>query len=212
MRKLLLVALLLYDIVAYGNRPGSGYDYDSNDIDGSKRHAMLDDRRNWRKKALLKPNDMIDRANYEERKNHDYDRYPEDSDLKMADPDRQRELDAPSFRGQRRYDDSEKMSPPRSGEFGHAPAPYYGEKIDPEKKAYVMNCDRPHERYEACFAGCAAISCDNPRERLRPCYPFCEPGCICVSPFVRDERTHKCVMPDECTKGLKGVPDLGDEI
>ncbi|XP_060804962.1 uncharacterized protein LOC106140400 [Amyelois transitella] len=211
MHKVLLLALLLYNVVAFATRPGSGYDYDNNDLDGNKRHALLDDRRTWRKKALLKTNDLS--RDFDDRKNHEYsDRYSDD-DMKMSDSERQRDFDSPSFRGQRRYDDPDKIAPPRSNEFAHPPAPYYGEKIEPEKKAaYVMNCDRPHERYEACFAGCAAISCDNPRERLRPCYPFCEPGCICVSPFVRDERTHKCVMPDDCSKGLKGVPDLGDEI
>lgn len=55
-------------------------------------------------------------------------------------------------------------------------------------------------RYEDCFAGCASVSCDNPRDRMQPCYPFCEAGCVCIQPYVRDDRTHKCVLPDECTK------------
>ncbi|XP_062531981.1 venom peptide SjAPI [Bombyx mori] len=90
-------------------------------------------------------------------------------------------------------------------------AAIFSEKDQEKKYPFVMNCERPHERYEACFAGCASVTCDNPRDRLRPCYPFCEPGCICVHPYVRDDRTHKCVLPEDCTKGLKGIPDLGDD-
>ncbi|XP_047992904.1 uncharacterized protein LOC125231469 [Leguminivora glycinivorella] len=155
MRCFLLLAFILYDIVAQAT---NSYDYE--ELEG--KHAFTDDRRNWRKKALDQGSD-IDNV----------------------------------IRGQRRYD------------TGGKSVEIYEEKE--QKTPPTMNCDRPRERYEPCFSGCAAVSCDNPRDRLRPCYPFCEPGCVCVPPYVRDDRTHKCVMPEECTKGLKGVPDIGEE-
>ncbi|XP_026726536.1 uncharacterized protein LOC113492977 isoform X1 [Trichoplusia ni] len=220
MRKLLILALLLYNIIAMATRAG-GYDYD--DIEGNKRHSLIDDRRNWRKKALLKPLD--DHKDWDRRR-HDYDgpRYmDQDPDLKIfGGIDRQRDLDISAPYRDR---DRERQGPPRhyeddkmnmqqgmkSAEMGHSSS--YIDKDPTEKKMPLsMNCERPHERYEACFAGCASVTCDNPRDRLRPCYPFCEPGCICVHPYVRDDRTHKCVLPEECTKGLKGIPDLGDDI
>lgn len=60
-------------------------------------------------------------------------------------------------------------------------------------------CYWPNEIYEPCFGGCAEISCDNPRNHLRPCYPYCEPGCVCEEPYVRDDRTHQCVLPQDCS-------------
>ncbi|XP_028168674.1 uncharacterized protein LOC114358816 [Ostrinia furnacalis] len=205
MRKLLLLALLLYNIVAFATRSGN-YDYDDRDVDSNKRHSLIDDRRNWRKKMLIGPGDM-DHKDYDTRKRHDYDnpRYFDEPETKLfGGIERQRETDLAGYR--KRFDDIDKMGAMKSGE--HA-SPY---NIDEKKTPITMNCDRQHERYESCFAGCAAISCDNPRDRLRPCYPFCEPGCVCVPPYVRDDRTHKCVLADECTKGLKGIPDLGDDM
>ncbi|KAL0871245.1 hypothetical protein ABMA27_005004 [Loxostege sticticalis] len=202
MRKLLLLALLLYDIVALATRSGN-YDYE--EADGNKRHSLIDDRRNWRKKVLLGTGDK----EYDIRKRHDYDnpRYFDEPESKLFNGiERQREADL--VQGYRkRYEDIDKMLALKSSEIGHS-SPY----MDDKKPPAAMNCDRPHERYESCFAGCASVSCDNPRERMRPCYPFCEPGCICVPPYVRDDRTHKCVLLDDCTKGLKGIPDLGDDM
>ncbi|XP_063365254.1 uncharacterized protein LOC134653821 [Cydia amplana] len=159
MRYFLLLAFILYDIVA---QAASSYDYEEL-MEG--KHALNEDRRNWRKKALDPGSDVEN-----------------------------------LIRGQRRYD----------GAGGGKSAEIYEEKE--QKMPAAMNCDRPRERYEPCFSGCASVSCDNPRDRLRPCYPFCEPGCVCVPPYVRDDRTHKCVPPEECTKGLKGVPDIGEEV
>ncbi|XP_021189156.2 uncharacterized protein LOC110375395 [Helicoverpa armigera] len=219
MRKLLILALLLYNIIAMGTRVNN-YDYD--DIDANKRHSIIDDRRNWRKKALLKPID--DHKEWTDRRRHDYDnrdpRYMDEPEQKMfGGIDRPRDMDISSpYRpgpGPQRHYEEEKMNLQQSIKSAEAPhVPQYIDK-EPEREKKLpmaMNCERPHERYEACFAGCASVTCDNPRDRLRPCYPFCEPGCICVHPYVRDDRTHKCVLPEECTKGLKGIPDLGDDI
>ncbi|XP_075980582.1 uncharacterized protein LOC142979520 [Anticarsia gemmatalis] len=214
MRKLLLVALLLYNLVAFAARPGGGYDYD--DVEGNKRHSLIDDRRNWRKKALIKP--IEEHKEYDKwRRDYEGQRYMEDAESKgfnAIDRQRDRELDmSASYRGggNRRFDSDNNLQQNiiKSGEREGHPASYM--EKEPEKKL-SMSCDRPLERYEACFAGCASVSCDNPRDRLRPCYPFCEPGCVCIHPYVRDDRTHKCVLPEECTKGLKGIPDIGDEV
>ncbi|XP_045774358.1 uncharacterized protein LOC123873539 [Maniola jurtina] len=67
-------------------------------------------------------------------------------------------------------------------------------------------CFWPNEVYEPCFGGCAEISCDNPRNHLRPCYPYCEPGCVCEDPYVRDDRTHQCVLPQDCSPTQMGIP------
>ncbi|PZC78894.1 hypothetical protein B5X24_HaOG217088 [Helicoverpa armigera] len=67
-------------------------------------------------------------------------------------------------------------------------------------------CYWPNEAYEPCFGGCAEVSCDNPRNHLRPCYPYCEPGCICEEPYVRDDRTHQCVLPQDCSPTQMGIP------
>ncbi|XP_041982165.1 uncharacterized protein LOC121735405 [Aricia agestis] len=75
---------------------------------------------------------------------------------------------------------------------------------DEEKIAKA--CYWAHEVYESCFAGCAEASCDNPRARLRPCYPYCEPGCVCDPPYVRDDRTHRCVLPHDCSPTQLGIP------
>ncbi|CAH0400913.1 unnamed protein product [Chilo suppressalis] len=205
MRKYLLLALLLYNIVALATS-SNNYEYD--DMDGNKRHSLIDDRRNWRKKALLGPSEQ-DHKEYDTRKRNDYDStryYDEPESNAFGGIERHREADTANYR--KRYDDLEKLPGIKSAESGSHTSSY----LDDKKSAVTLNCDRPHERYESCFSGCASVTCDNPRERLRPCYPFCEPGCICVTPYVRDDRTHKCVMPDECTKGLKGIPDLGEEI
>ncbi|KAI5642118.1 trypsin inhibitor like cysteine rich domain-containing protein [Phthorimaea operculella] len=232
MRKLLTLALLLYDIIASATRL-SNYEYDEMGADIAKgRHPLEDKRREWRRKSNLKE---MDHNDWEERiRRHDYDnRYFDDMEKKILDktmvqerivgrdrmmmPDRGRRPERPREREselnyRRRYEDVDKphavFAGAMSAEADHAPT--YKEK-EPEKKPLAASCDRPHERYEPCFAGCATVSCDNPRDRLRPCYPFCEPGCVCVPPFVRDDRTHKCVMPEDCTKGLKGIPDLGDD-
>ncbi|XP_046969706.1 uncharacterized protein LOC124537040 [Vanessa cardui] len=212
MRSLLVLSFLLYAFVVYAFRQ-NGYDYDY--PEGMKRHSFADERRNWRKKALSKPfeqeyNDWDDRK-YE----HDIPGYLDDLNNKhFVGTDRQRDVEPSEslYRGQRRYEDGDnvKLVPKmRSAEMGHST--HYLEKENEKKVPFTMTCERLHERYEPCFAGCAAVTCDNPRERLRPCYPFCEPGCICIQPYVRDDRTHKCVLPEECTKGLKGIPDLGDD-
>ncbi|XP_030040504.2 uncharacterized protein LOC115455880 [Manduca sexta] len=67
-------------------------------------------------------------------------------------------------------------------------------------------CFWPNEVYEPCFGGCAEVSCDNPRNHLRPCYPYCEPGCVCEEPYVRDDRTHQCVLPQDCSPTQMGIP------
>lgn len=77
-----------------------------------KRHSMIDDRRNWRKKALQKPGE--DYRDWD-RKRYDYDnRYPDDIDVKNSYngmPDRQHDIDLSSnFRQPRKYDDGDKMT------------------------------------------------------------------------------------------------------
>ncbi|CAG4952056.1 unnamed protein product [Colias eurytheme] len=67
-------------------------------------------------------------------------------------------------------------------------------------------CYWPNEVFEPCFGGCAEVSCDNPRNHLRPCYPYCEPGCVCEEPYVRDDRTHQCVLPQDCSPTQMGIP------
>lgn len=73
-------------------------------------------------------------------------------------------------------------------------------------KIYILTnvsaCYWPNEMYEPCFGGCAEVSCDNPRNHLRPCYPYCEPGCVCEEPYVRDDRTHQCVLPQDCSPSV----------
>ncbi|OWR53040.1 hypothetical protein KGM_207395 [Danaus plexippus plexippus] len=188
------------------------YDYD--DPEGIKRHSFVDERRNWRKKALLKSYDD-DHKEWDDRGyEHVAPKYLDEPDAKYFGGAERQDMDRSEslYRGQRRYDDTEKanlMHKIRSSEVGHQPA--FTDKEADKKQAFTMTCERVHERYEPCFAGCAAVTCDNPRERLHPCYPFCEPGCICIQPYVRDDRTHKCVLPEECSKGLKGIPDLGDD-
>lgn len=110
------------DIIAIATR--SNYDYD--DVDGSKRHSLIDDRRNWRKKALLKPAE--DHREWE-RKRYEYDspRYVDEMDSKSYNGvDRQRELDLSSgYRQPRRYEDPDKLSVPpgiKSSELGHSSA------------------------------------------------------------------------------------------
>ncbi|KAJ8715091.1 hypothetical protein PYW08_005072 [Mythimna loreyi] len=219
MRTLLLLALLLYNIITMAAR-GNSYDYD--DIDGNKRHSLIDDRRKWRKKALSSP---MDEHRDWDRRRSDYDnrdpRYMDEPPEQkiFGGIDRQRDnniMDGQSpYRQPPRHYEEDKMNmqqPMKSAEMAHAPQYIEKEPERDKKPPLAMNCERPHERYEPCFAGCASVTCDNPRDRLRPCYPFCEPGCICMHPYVRDDRTHKCVLPEECTKGLKGIPDLGDEI
>ncbi|KAL4703535.1 hypothetical protein ACJJTC_010155 [Scirpophaga incertulas] len=206
MRKLLLLSLLLYNIIALATKTNA-FDYE--DVDGSKRHAFIDDRRNWRKKALLGAGSSdLDHKDYDRKVRHDYDlrRYYDNPEAKLlSEIERQRETDLFNYR--KRSEVINKPVSPKSEELEH-PAIYAEEK----KLIIPLSCERPHERFESCFAGCASITCDNPRERLRPCYPFCEPGCICQPPYVRDDRTHKCVLPDDCTRGLKGIPDLGDDV
>ncbi|XP_013198630.2 uncharacterized protein LOC106141529 [Amyelois transitella] len=70
----------------------------------------------------------------------------------------------------------------------------------------MKSCYWPNEVFEPCFGGCAEVSCDNPRNHLRPCYPYCEPGCVCEDPYVRDERTHQCVLPQDCSPTQMGIP------
>ncbi|CAG9788747.1 unnamed protein product [Diatraea saccharalis] len=67
-------------------------------------------------------------------------------------------------------------------------------------------CYWANEVFEPCFGGCAEVSCDNPRNHLRPCYPYCEAGCICEEPYVRDDRTHQCVLPQDCSPTQMGIP------
>ncbi|XP_050682345.1 uncharacterized protein LOC126977530 isoform X2 [Leptidea sinapis] len=192
MRKLLTLALLLYDVID-ANR----FNYDYEEPENVKRQSFADDRRNWRKKALLKsfdqePMDWVGRREYEQEVPRNYDDAVAKSSMV-----RRIDYDAgPGYAGAKNIEEKQNL----------------GADKEPLRKSLVMNCERPNERYEACFAGCSSITCDNPRERLRACYPFCEPGCICVQPYVRDDRTHKCVLPENCTKGLKGIPDLNEEI
>ncbi|XP_028040178.1 uncharacterized protein LOC114250489 [Bombyx mandarina] len=70
----------------------------------------------------------------------------------------------------------------------------------------VKACYWPNEVFEPCFGGCAEVSCDNPRSHLRPCYPYCEPGCVCEEPYIRDDRTHQCVLPQDCSPTQMGIP------
>ncbi|XP_059052578.1 uncharacterized protein LOC131847129 [Achroia grisella] len=70
----------------------------------------------------------------------------------------------------------------------------------------MKSCYWPNEVFEACFGGCAEVSCDNPRNHLRPCYPYCEPGCVCEEPYVRDDRTHQCVLSQDCSPTQMGIP------
>lgn len=107
------------DIIAIATR--SNYDYD--DVDGSKRHSLIDDRRNWRKKALLKP---IEDHREWDRKRYDFDnpRYDEMDSKSYNGVDRQRELDISSsyHRQPLRYEDPDKLMPPgiRSSELAHS--------------------------------------------------------------------------------------------
>ncbi|KOB68557.1 Uncharacterized protein OBRU01_18272 [Operophtera brumata] len=195
------------DIIAIATR---SYDYD--DVDGSKRHSLLDDRRYWRQKALLKPAE--DHKEWEKKRNeYENPRYVDEMDSKSYNNalDRLHDMDLSSgYR--RRYEDPDKLSMTlgmKSSELTHSSS--FLEKDSDKKTLLATNCDRQHEKYESCFAGCASVTCDNPRDRMQPCYPFCEAGCVCVQPYVRDDRTHKCVLPEECTKGLKGIPDLGED-
>ncbi|CAH4029971.1 unnamed protein product [Pieris brassicae] len=75
-----------------------------------------------------------------------------------------------------------------------------------DEEKIMKACYWPNEVFEPCFGGCAEISCDNPRNHLRPCYPYCEPGCICEEPYVRDDRTHQCVLPHDCSPTQMGIP------
>ncbi|KAJ2945654.1 hypothetical protein O0L34_g486 [Tuta absoluta] len=75
-----------------------------------------------------------------------------------------------------------------------------------DEEKIMKACYWPNEVYEPCFGGCAEISCDNPRNHLRPCYPYCEPGCVCDDPYVRDDRTHQCVLPQDCSPTQMGIP------
>ncbi|KAL4703526.1 hypothetical protein ACJJTC_010146 [Scirpophaga incertulas] len=45
-----------------------------------------------------------------------------------------------------------------------------------------------------------------PTQPPAPCYPYCEPGCVCEDPYVRDDRTHQCVLPQECSPTQMGIP------
>lgn len=110
------------DIIAIATR--SNYDYD--DVNGAKRHSLIDDRRNWRKKALLKPTD--DNREWD-KKRYEYDnpRYGDEMDSKSYNGvDRQRELDlSSSYRQPHRYEDPDKlsMSPAiKSSELAHSSA------------------------------------------------------------------------------------------
>ncbi|XP_026321484.1 uncharacterized protein LOC113231397 [Hyposmocoma kahamanoa] len=79
--------------------------------------------------------------------------------------------------------------------------------VDTRDEDKIMKaCYWPNEMYEPCFGGCAEVSCDNPRNHLRPCYPYCEPGCVCEEPYVRDDRTHQCVLPQDCSPTQMGIP------
>ncbi|CAK1555630.1 unnamed protein product [Leptosia nina] len=75
-----------------------------------------------------------------------------------------------------------------------------------DEEKISKGCYWPNEVFEPCFGGCAEISCDNPRNHLRPCYPYCEPGCVCEEPYVRDDRTHQCVLPQDCSPTQMGIP------
>ncbi|XP_072945222.1 uncharacterized protein [Epargyreus clarus] len=80
-------------------------------------------------------------------------------------------------------------------------------KIECRDEEKIMRaCYWSNEAYDPCFGGCAEVSCDNPRNHLRPCYPYCEPGCVCEEPYVRDDRTHQCVLPQDCSPTQMGIP------
>jgi hypothetical protein len=145
MRKLLLLALLLCKCSAYSNftvdldqqyhinrrnyiadnvvalaTRSNNYDYD--DVDGSKRHSLIDDRRNWRKKVLLGPGEL-DHKDYDPRKRHDYDppRYFDEPEPKLfGGIERHREADLANYR--KRYEDIEKLAALKSGEIAHPSA------------------------------------------------------------------------------------------
>ena len=104
------------------------YDYD--DIDGNKRH-LLDDRRKWRKKALLNP--MEDHREWDRRRN-DYEnrdpRYMDEPDPKIfGGIDRQRDsnnnMDVQSpYRQPPRHYEEDKMSLQQSLNQEVAQSPY----------------------------------------------------------------------------------------
>lgn len=147
MRKLLLLALLLCkclalidiqvnleghtdekginyitdDIIAIATR-ANNFDYD--EMEGAKRHSLIDDRRNWRKKVLLNPAEM-DHKDFDGRRRHDYEnqKYFEDQDPKLYGglANREREPDPGNYK--KRYEDVDKVPGAKSAELGH-PAPY----------------------------------------------------------------------------------------
>lgn len=98
------------DVICNASRPNS---YDYNEADGIKRHSpYTDDRRNWRKKALLKSTE------------HENPKYPDANEAKLFGVvDRQRDGDIPmSYSGRRadgRYEEDKGMSRMRSAEMAH---------------------------------------------------------------------------------------------
>lgn len=139
MRKLLLLALLLCkfkltvnidteqdndrieyipdNIVALATRSSNNYDYE--DIDGNKK--LIDERRNWRKKALLKTEHHKDWDS----KRHEFDnRYLDESDTKtFSGMERPKELDmSAAYRAPHHFDDVKSNMPfgMKSSEVPHS--------------------------------------------------------------------------------------------
>lgn len=110
----------LDNIVANANR-ANPYDYD--DPDGIKRHSFVDERRNWRKKALLKPFDQPHKDWDDRRYDRDIPTYadePEPKHLGGSHPS------TSLYRGHRLYDDRDDnintLHKMRSAEVGHSPS------------------------------------------------------------------------------------------
>lgn len=102
----------------------NSYDYD--DADGSKRHSLIDDRRKWRKKALLNP---IEEHRDWDRRRNDYDnrdpRYMDETETKLfGGIDRQRENNMDNaYRQSPRYYEDDKLNLQQSlnsAEVAHA--------------------------------------------------------------------------------------------
>lgn len=113
------------NIIAMAARVNS-YDYD--DMDGNKRHSLIDDRRKWRKKAL---SSSIDEQRDWDRRKSDYDsrdpRYMDEPEQKIfGGIDRQRDnnMDGPSpYRNPPRHYEEDKMNMQqmmKSAEVSHA--------------------------------------------------------------------------------------------
>lgn len=86
------------------------YDYD--DPDSIKPHSLVDERRNWRKKALLKPFEVEHKEWDDRRYEHDIPRYSDDLETKRyVGSDRRREMDPERiYKEERRYEDGDNVN------------------------------------------------------------------------------------------------------